>query len=51
MAVVTGSSTGIGRAMAVKLAERGFDVIVHAARNVSDAETVQKQIVEDLQIL
>lgn len=32
-AVVTGSSSGIGRAIAIKLAEAGADVLVHAGSN------------------
>lgn len=41
-ALVTGSATGLGRSMAVKLAERGADVIVNCSRSVADAEeTVQ----------
>jgi len=40
--MVTGSSSGIGRAIAVKLAEQGFDIIVHAAtREALAQETAQ----------
>jgi 3-oxoacyl-[acyl-carrier protein] reductase len=37
IALVTGSATGLGRSMAVKLAERGADVIVNYARSAADA--------------
>lgn len=36
--VVTGSSSGIGRAMAWTFAEHGYDVVVHAANRVELAE-------------
>ena len=38
LALVTGSATGLGRSMAVKLAERGADVILNYARSASEAE-------------
>ncbi|MCM2563845.1 SDR family oxidoreductase [Lutimaribacter sp. EGI FJ00015] len=37
-ALVTGSATGLGRSMAVKLAERGADVIVNYTRSSTEAE-------------
>lgn len=37
-ALVTGSATGLGRSMAVKLAERGADVIINYSRSARDAE-------------
>jgi len=37
-AVVTGSATGLGRSIAVKLAERGADVIINCTKSVADAE-------------
>ena len=44
-ALVTGSSRGIGRAIAVALATEGYEVIVHCAGNIEKAcET--KQIIE-----
>jgi 3-oxoacyl-[acyl-carrier protein] reductase len=39
-AVVTGSSSGIGRAIALALAEAGANVLVHARQNGRDAENV-----------
>ena len=39
-ALVTGSSAGLGRAMAIKLAERGADIIVNYAFSAEAAETV-----------
>lgn len=43
-ALVTGSSQGIGRAIALALAEFGADVMVHCARDVAKAETVRAEI-------
>ena len=37
-ALVTGSSRGIGRAIAIKLAECGAEVIVHGANNINKAQ-------------
>lgn len=37
-ALITGSATGLGRSIAVKLAERGADVIVNYARSAAEAE-------------
>jgi 3-oxoacyl-[acyl-carrier protein] reductase len=42
-AVVTGSSTGIGRAIALELASAGAHVLVHARRNEKAAEDVALQ--------
>jgi 3-oxoacyl-[acyl-carrier protein] reductase len=39
-AVVTGSSSGIGRAIALALADAGANVLVHARQNERDAEEV-----------
>jgi 3-oxoacyl-[acyl-carrier protein] reductase len=39
-AVVTGSSSGIGRAIALALADAGANVLVHARQNGRDAEEV-----------
>lgn len=40
VALVTGSSRGLGRAMALKLAQGGFDVAVHYGRNEAEAQKV-----------
>src|SRR5688572_18983800 len=42
-ALVTGSSRGIGRAIALALAEYGADLAVHCARRVTDAEAVAEK--------
>ena len=42
--LVTGSSRGIGRAIALRLARDGFDVTVHCRSRLSDAESVSAAI-------
>jgi NAD(P)-dependent dehydrogenase (short-subunit alcohol dehydrogenase family) len=44
VALVTGSSRGIGRATALLLARRGFDVAVHYRREAESAEAVAKEV-------
>lgn len=44
VALVTGSSGGIGRAAALALASAGADLIVHAAHNRASADETAKQI-------
>jgi 3-oxoacyl-[acyl-carrier protein] reductase len=44
VAVVTGSSSGIGRAIAIELAAAGVDVIVHARSNRVGAEETRSAI-------
>ncbi len=43
-AVVTGSSSGIGRVIALELAAAGADVLVHAQQNRAGAESVAEQV-------
>lgn len=43
-ALVTGSSRGIGKAIALQLAEDGFDVVLHCRSRVTDAEEVASLI-------
>src|SRR3954463_351363 len=43
-AVVTGSSSGIGKAIAIELANAGADVLVHARSNKHAAEEVAAQV-------
>ncbi|KAI0394314.1 hypothetical protein F5Y17DRAFT_466388 [Xylariaceae sp. FL0594] len=42
-ALVTGSSSGIGKCLALELAERGFNVVLHG-RNLSKLEGVQGEL-------
>ena len=44
-ALITGSSRGIGKALAFALAKQGFEVIVHAAHNTEKAKSVAEQII------
>ena len=44
--LVTGSSRGIGRAIAIRLARDGYEVIVHCAGNTEKAEET-KRIIEE----
>lgn len=44
VALVTGSSRGLGKAMAIELAKNGYDVVVNYARSRSAAEETVKEI-------
>ncbi len=44
LAVVTGASSGIGRAIALELATAGADCLVHAGRNCQGAEEVAGKV-------
>jgi len=43
--LVTGSSRGIGRAIAIKLAKDGFEVVIHCRSNRSAAESALEEII------
>lgn len=43
--LVTGSSRGLGKAIAIKLAEDGFDIAVHCRNGLEAAKDTQEQII------
>ena len=45
VALVTGASGGIGRAICLKLAEAGFDIAIHYHRGAEKAEAVKQEII------
>ena len=42
--MVTGSSRGIGRAIALRLARDGYDIVVHCRSRIADAESVAAEV-------
>jgi len=44
--LVTGSSRGIGKAIALRLAEDGYDLVLHCRRNREQVDAVATQIME-----
>ncbi|QDI92754.1 enoyl-[acyl-carrier-protein] reductase FabL [Salicibibacter halophilus] len=46
VALVTGSSRGIGREAAIRLAKEGYDVAIHYARSKKGAEETARQVEE-----
>lgn len=44
VALVTGSSRGLGKAIAIELAKNGYDIVVNYARSRSAAEETMKEI-------
>src|SRR5690625_4521423 len=44
VALVTGSSRGLGKAIALELAKNGYDIVVNYARSKSAAEETAKEI-------
>ena len=46
LALVTGSSRGIGRAIAKSLAEAGADIILHCRSNIAECEKAKEEILK-----
>ena len=43
--LVTGSSRGIGREVALYLAKNGFDIVLHCNKNADKANEVKEEII------
>ena len=46
MVLVTGSSRGIGREVALTLAKEGYDIVLHCNKNTTAAELVKREILK-----
>lgn len=44
VSLVTGSSRGIGKAIAIKLASKGYDVIIHYNKDIESANSVVSEV-------
>lgn len=42
--LITGSSRGIGKAIALRLAKNGYDIVLHCRSNIEQAEAVAKEV-------
>lgn len=42
--LITGSSRGIGKAIALELAQKGFDIVIHCRNRIQEAEEVAQSI-------
>ncbi|MGI9287723.1 MAG: SDR family NAD(P)-dependent oxidoreductase, partial [Pseudomonadales bacterium] len=43
--LITGSSRGIGKAIAVRLSAAGYPIVLHCRSRIEDAEAVQEEII------
>jgi 3-oxoacyl-[acyl-carrier protein] reductase len=47
IAVITGSSSGIGRQTAIEFAKQGYSIVVHARKNLEGLQATAKRLRED----